>query len=73
MPHHAPSTSPQPSVGFTSPVANNNHSHVLAQQVVNQALSQADNHASQGQQPVEFNHAINYVNKIKVSFVTLQN
>lgn len=39
-------------------------------QAVSQALSQADGVSTGGQtqqsQPVEFNHAINYVNKIKV-------
>lgn len=42
-------------------------------QAVSQALSQADGVATGGQtqqsQPVEFNHAINYVNKIKVGLL----
>ncbi|XP_049782230.1 paired amphipathic helix protein Sin3b-like [Schistocerca cancellata] len=57
VPHHhiAPSTSPVPAAaGYTSPA----HS-----------ISHADHCMPQGQgQPVEFNHAINYVNKIKNRF-----
>lgn len=57
------------------PVQMYNNSHITQAQVsqaVSQALSQAqDGVPSTGQtqqnQPVEFNHAINYVNKIKVS------
>ena len=55
------------------PVQPYNNSHVTAAQAqaVSQALSQAqDGVTNSGQtqqsQPVEFNHAINYVNKIKV-------
>nr|XP_033330131.1 paired amphipathic helix protein Sin3a isoform X4 [Megalopta genalis] len=57
------------------PVQTYNNSHVSAAQAqaVSQALSQAqDGIATSGQtqqsQPVEFNHAINYVNKIKNRF-----
>lgn len=57
------------------PAQSYNNSHVSAAQAqaVSQALSQAqDGVPNSGQtqqsQPVEFNHAINYVNKIKVSF-----
>lgn len=61
---HAPS--PPPSV----PVYNNSHVSTAQAQAVSQALSQADGTPTGGQtqqsQPVEFNHAINYVNKIKV-------
>ena len=57
------------------PVQSFNNSHVSAAQVqaVSQAISQAqDGIPNSGQtqqnQPVEFNHAINYVNKIKNRF-----
>lgn len=50
---------------------NNSHVNAAQAQAVSQALSQAqDGVPTSGQtqqsQPVEFNHAINYVNKIKV-------
>lgn len=50
---------------------NNSHVSAAQAQAVSQALSQAqDGIPTSGQtqqsQPVEFNHAINYVNKIKV-------
>ncbi|KAJ8675395.1 hypothetical protein QAD02_011181 [Eretmocerus hayati] len=55
------------------PVYNNSHVTQAQAQAVSQALSQAqDGVPSSGQtqqnQPVEFNHAINYVNKIKNRF-----
>jgi len=60
---HAPSPPPVP-------VYNNSHISTAQAQAVSQALSQADGISTGGQtqqsQPVEFNHAINYVNKIKV-------
>jgi histone deacetylase complex regulatory component SIN3 len=61
---HGPSSPPTPSY-------NNSHVTTAQAQAVSQALSQAqDGIPSTGQtqqnQPVEFNHAINYVNKIKV-------
>lgn len=60
---HAPSPPPVP-------VYNNSHVSTAQAQAVSQALSQADGVSTGGQtqqsQPVEFNHAINYVNKIKV-------
>lgn len=61
---HAPSPPPVS-------VYNNSHVSTAQAQAVSQALSQADGVSTGGQtqqsQPVEFNHAINYVNKIKVS------
>jgi len=62
---HAPSPPPMP-------VYNNSHVSTAQAQAVSQALSQAaDGVSTSGQtqqsQPVEFNHAINYVNKIKVT------
>lgn len=50
---------------------NNSHVNTAQAQAVSQALSQAVDGVSTGgqtqqSQPVEFNHAINYVNKIKV-------
>ncbi|KYN12810.1 PREDICTED: paired amphipathic helix protein Sin3b isoform X1 [Trachymyrmex cornetzi] len=63
---HAPS--PPPSVS----VYNNSHVSTAQAQAVSQALNQADGVSTGGQtqqsQPVEFNHAINYVNKIKNRF-----
>lgn len=61
---HAPS--PPPVQAY-----NNSHVSAAQAQAVSQALSQAqDGIPTSGQtqqsQPVEFNHAINYVNKIKV-------
>ncbi|XP_044596895.1 paired amphipathic helix protein Sin3a-like isoform X2 [Cotesia glomerata] len=58
------------------PFNNNSHINAAHAQIVSQALSQAQDGAVQnsgsGQtpqnQPVEFNHAINYVNKIKHRF-----
>lgn len=62
---HAPSPPPVP-------VYNNSHVSTAQAQAVSQALSQADGVSTGGQtqqsQPVEFNHAINYVNKIKNRF-----
>ncbi|XP_012225740.1 paired amphipathic helix protein Sin3a isoform X3 [Linepithema humile] len=62
---HAPSPPPVP-------VYNNSHISTAQAQAVSQALSQADGISTGGQtqqsQPVEFNHAINYVNKIKNRF-----
>ncbi|XP_011347883.1 paired amphipathic helix protein Sin3b isoform X4 [Ooceraea biroi] len=62
---HAPSPPPMP-------VYNNSHVSTAQAQAVSQALSQADGVSTGGQtqqsQPVEFNHAINYVNKIKNRF-----
>lgn len=62
---HAPS--PPPSVSVYN---NNSHVSTAQAQAVSQALSQADGVSTGGQtqqsQLVEFNHAINYVNKIKV-------
>lgn len=45
-----------------------------AQQAVSQALSHVETgiHHPPQNQPVEFNHAINYVNKIKVSYTITQ-
>lgn len=52
---------------------NNSHVSTAQAQAVSQALSQADGVSTGGQtqqsQPVEFNHAINYVNKIKVGLL----
>lgn len=67
---HAPS--PPPVQAY-----NNSHVSAAQAQAVSQALSQAqDGIPTSGQtqqsQPVEFNHAINYVNKIKVC-IQLQN
>lgn len=64
---HAPS--PPPIQAY-----NNSHVSAAQAQAVSQALSQAqDGIPTSGQtqqsQPVEFNHAINYVNKIKVCFI----
>lgn len=55
----------------------NNHITAAQAQAVSQALSQAqDGVQNSGQtqqnQPVEFNHAINYVNKIKVSNIAVE-
>ncbi|XP_071557175.1 paired amphipathic helix protein Sin3a isoform X1 [Temnothorax nylanderi] len=62
---HAPSPPPVS-------VYNNSHVSTAQAQAVSQALSQADGVSTGGQtqqsQPVEFNHAINYVNKIKNRF-----
>ncbi|KAK0096562.1 hypothetical protein PV326_005141 [Microctonus aethiopoides] len=61
---HAPSPPPIQSY-------NNSHISAAQAQAVSQALSQAQDGAAnsgQTQQPVEFNHAINYVNKIKNRF-----
>ncbi|XP_031783367.1 paired amphipathic helix protein Sin3a isoform X2 [Nasonia vitripennis] len=63
---HGPASPPVPSY-------NNSHVTTAQAQAVSQALSQAqDGVPSTGQtqqnQPVEFNHAINYVNKIKNRF-----
>ncbi|XP_076678787.1 SIN3 transcription regulator family member A isoform X6 [Andrena cerasifolii] len=63
---HAPSPPPVPAY-------NNSHVSAAQAQAVSQALSQAqDGMPTSGQtqqsQPVEFNHAINYVNKIKNRF-----
>lgn len=53
---------------------NNSHVSTAQAQAVSQALNQADGVSTGGQtqqsQPVEFNHAINYVNKIKVRLLT---
>lgn len=53
---------------------NNQHHHTMQAAAAQQAVSQALSHVETGiphhqpqNQPVEFNHAINYVNKIKVS------
>ena len=60
---------PSPSTIQVQPY-NNSHVAAAQAQAVSQALSQAqDGVPNTGQtqnQPVEFNHAINYVNKIKV-------
>ncbi|KYN39992.1 Paired amphipathic helix protein Sin3a [Trachymyrmex septentrionalis] len=62
---HAPSPPPVS-------VYNNSHVSTAQAQAVSQALNQADGVSTGGQtqqsQPVEFNHAINYVNKIKNRF-----
>ncbi|KAG7188436.1 hypothetical protein KM043_008080 [Ampulex compressa] len=63
---HAPS--PPPVQAY-----NNSHVSVAQAQAVSQALSQAQDGVpttgqTQQSQPVEFNHAINYVNKIKNRF-----
>ncbi|XP_012282636.1 paired amphipathic helix protein Sin3a isoform X2 [Orussus abietinus] len=65
---HAPSPPPPPVPSF-----NNSHVSAAQAQAVSQALCQAqDGVPTSGQtqqsQPVEFNHAINYVNKIKHRF-----
>lgn len=64
---HAPSPPPVS-------VYNNSHVSTAQAQAVSQALNQADGVSTGGQtqqsQPVEFNHAINYVNKIKVRLLT---
>lgn len=55
---------------------NNSHVSTAQAQAVSQALSQADGVSTGGQtqqsQPVEFNHAINYVNKIKVGLLATE-
>ena len=58
----------------SSSTYNNSHVTQAQAQAVSQALSQAQEGVpasgqTQQNQPVEFNHAINYVNKIKVSFI----
>jgi histone deacetylase complex regulatory component SIN3 len=66
---HAPSPPPVS-------VYNNSHVSTAQAQAVSQALSQADGVSTGGQtqqsQPVEFNHAINYVNKIKVRLLLVR-
>lgn len=61
---------------LSPPVQPYNNSHVTApqSQAVNQALNQTDGVSNSGgqapqSQPVDFNHAIDYVNKIKVRLV----
>lgn len=53
--------------GGSSSIHNNSGHNTLTLSAVNQALQQGHNDTPQNQ-PVEFNHAINYVNKIKVRF-----
>ncbi|XP_063217594.1 paired amphipathic helix protein Sin3b isoform X4 [Bacillus rossius redtenbacheri] len=70
--HPSPATTPN-NVGNSHAHHNNSHHHALAQahQAVSQALSSMESgvpHATPQSQPVEFNHAINYVNKIKNRF-----
>lgn len=63
-------------VASTTPPHFSNHTtatitEVQAHQAVSQALSHVDSSQppTPQSQPVEFNHAINYVNKIKVGYV----
>nr|CAD7400897.1 unnamed protein product [Timema poppensis] len=58
--HPSPATTPN---HLTNSHHNNSHHHALSQ-----ALAHAEAHPTPQSQPVEFNHAINYVNKIKNRF-----
>ncbi|XP_054713326.1 paired amphipathic helix protein Sin3a-like [Uloborus diversus] len=80
-PHSSPSNTISKSSAHSTPVANNqSHSNSQSQLVFNQSSPahtqssgsspgvHSPNSAPQSSQPVEFNHAINYVNKIKNRF-----
>uniref|UniRef100_A0A8D9BTT3 Paired amphipathic helix protein Sin3a n=1 Tax=Cacopsylla melanoneura TaxID=428564 RepID=A0A8D9BTT3_9HEMI len=67
---HANNTSP---ALLTSAASTLSNSHAISQAQAHQAVTQAliqveSGHTSPHNQPVEFNHAINYVNKIKNRF-----